>query len=66
VDEQYKITVYRNADYGELFDLKNDPGEIKNLWDDPDSQELKKDLLFKFVQAELQREPTRMPRIAGA
>jgi uncharacterized sulfatase len=66
VDDQYKITVYRNADYGELFDLKNDPDELRNLWDDHESRDLKKDLLLKFMQAELQREPTRMPRIAGA
>jgi choline-sulfatase len=26
---------------GNLFDLINDPGELKNLWDDPDHQEIK-------------------------
>jgi arylsulfatase A-like enzyme len=29
---------------GNLFDLMNDPGELKNLWDDPDLQETKSDL----------------------
>ncbi len=66
INERYKITVYRNHDYGELFDLQNDPGEIINLWDDPGSAGLKAELLLKFVQAEMKREPTRMPRIAGA
>jgi len=66
VDRRYKITVYRNADYGEMFDLQDDPGETRNLWDDPRHAQLKSELLHRFVQAEIQREPTRMPRVANA
>jgi len=66
VDARYKSTVYRDADYGEFFDLQDDPNELRNLWDAPEATELKGRLLLKFMQAELQREPTRMPRIAGA
>ena len=32
---RYKITVYYNQTYGELFDLEADPGELRNLWDEP-------------------------------
>jgi uncharacterized sulfatase len=66
VNERYKISVYMNRDYGELFDLKTDPHEVKNLWDDPGSQELKKDLLLKFMHAEMAKEPMHMPRVWGA
>jgi uncharacterized sulfatase len=66
VDAQYKLTVYRGADYGELFDLEQDPEERRNLWDDPQAQDLKATLLHRFLQAEIAREPTRMPRIAHA
>ncbi len=66
ITERYKITVYRNADYGELFDLETDPSELHNCWDDPAYAEVKSKMLLKFVQAEIQIEPTRMPRIAGA
>lgn len=66
ITERYKITVYRDAVYGELFDLQTDPGELHNRWDDPAYAGVKSDLLLKFVQAEIQREGTRMPRIAGA
>ncbi len=66
IDERYKITVYRDHDYGELFDLEEDPGELRNLWDEPSASALRSRLLLKFMQAEIQREPTRMPRIAGA
>ncbi|MBN2309252.1 MAG: sulfatase-like hydrolase/transferase [Candidatus Hydrogenedentes bacterium] len=66
INDRYKITVYRDAQYGELFDLVEDPGEVHNLWDEPAAAELKSRMLLEFVQAEIQREPTRMPRIAGA
>ncbi|MBC8444674.1 MAG: sulfatase-like hydrolase/transferase [Chloroflexi bacterium] len=66
VTERFKITVYRDAAYGELFDLERDPEELHNGWGDPAYAEVKGELLLRFVQAEIQREPTRMPRIAGA
>ncbi len=66
VTDRFKLTVYRDASYGELFDLQTDPHEICNRWDAAEYQSIKRDLLLKFVQAEIQREPTRMPRIAAA
>ena len=66
VDERYKITVYRDHDYGELFDLEKDPGEVRNRWADPEYAEVKSKLLLRFMNATLQCEPTRMPRVAGA
>ncbi|HET59237.1 MAG TPA: DUF4976 domain-containing protein [Chloroflexi bacterium] len=66
ITDCYKITVYRDADYGELFDLQDDPQELHNRWDDPDYATIKASLLLTFVQAEIQKEPTRMARIAHA
>lgn len=66
ITEQYKITIHYNRDYGELYDLKNDPNEIVNLWDHADRQSLKQDLLLKFLYGEMAKEPMPMPRIAGA
>ena len=66
MDERYKVTVYRDRPYGEIFDLQEDPGELRNLWDDPGSVSLTAELLHRFFNAELVREPTRMPRVAGA
>jgi len=66
VNQRYKITVYRLGEDGELFDLVADPGEVNNLWHDPSAKELKARLLYEFMQAMLECEPTRMPRIAGA
>ena len=66
VTERYKITVYRDGEDGELFDLEMDPGETQNLWRDPSSHALKSRLFHEFLQATLRDEPMRMPRIAGA
>ncbi len=66
VDRRYKITVYYNRPYGELFDLQEDPGEFENRWDDPAYASLKAALLLRFLHAEMGREPIPMPRIAGA
>ncbi len=66
VTERYKLTLYRDRDWGELFDFQEDPGEVCNLFDDPGYAELKAALMHAFLCAEMQREPTRMPRIAGA
>ncbi|MCB0115997.1 MAG: sulfatase-like hydrolase/transferase [Caldilineaceae bacterium] len=66
VTARYKITVYRGAAYGELFDLEADPDERQNRWSDPSYADIKSDLLLKFVQSEIARESTRMPRVAGA
>lgn len=66
LNERYKITVYYNQPYGELFDLKEDPQEIKNLWYDEGHLQLKQELLLKLIHAEMGKEPLWMPRIATA
>lgn len=66
VTNRYKITLYCASDEGEIFDLLLDPNEINNLWNDPASKELKLELLLKYAQAELAKEPISMPRISIA
>ena len=53
IDKRYKITAYYNQDYGEIFDLVNDPQEIKNLWSDT---KLRAQLMEKLLQAEMLKE----------
>lgn len=66
VDKRYKLTLYYNRTYGEIFDLQEDPNELNNLWDDPNSLQLKADLLLKYAWAELGKEPLKVPRVSGA
>lgn len=66
VEDRYKITVYFGREYGELFDLHNDPKEVHNLWDSPEAKDLKAEMMTKFLHAELGKEVITMPRVAGA
>lgn len=56
VEDRYKITVYEGREYGELYDLKEDSGEHNNLWNDKNSQDIKADMLFKYLCAEMQKD----------
>ena len=53
INDRYKITLYYNRDYGEIFDLRDDSGEVKNLWADT---ELRADLTEQFLRAEMLKE----------
>jgi len=66
INERWKLTIYRGHEFGELFDLQTDPNETKNLWADPNHAATKAQLMHRFLNAEMEREPTRMPRIAVA
>ena len=66
VTDRYKLTVYRGRDWGELFDLQEDPEELRNLYNDPDFSAVKHDMAMKLIQADLEREPAPQPRVAVA
>ena len=40
-DGRYKLSRFHTSKEGELYDLKEDPDEFRNLWDDPDYREVK-------------------------
>ena len=51
---RYKLVVYHGVNLGELYDLKEDPGEFNNLWDDSEHAELRFELMKKsFDQSAL-------------
>jgi uncharacterized sulfatase len=66
VTDRYKLTVHRDSEDGELFDLQEDPGEIHNLWHDTESSALKAELMHQFFRARMAEEPTHMHRVYGA
>lgn len=49
--DNYKLVIYHSLGLGELFDLDTDPNEHQNLWQDPDFQEIKNDLIFESFNA---------------
>jgi len=50
VDNRWRISVYRNVEWGELYDLAADPHELHNLWDDPASAATRHSLTERLVQ----------------
>lgn len=66
IDRRWKLTVHRGNPWGELYDLERDPGEHRNLWDDPAAQDAKRDVLLRFVHAQMAKAPVPMPRLFGA
>ncbi len=66
VDRRYKLTVHWNRNYGDLFDLQDDPDELRNRWDDPDYAEIKNELIRKLLFDEMRKCNTWMPRVGGA
>jgi len=50
-DGRYKLSLYHSHNLGELYDLQEDPDEFNDLWDSPDHQQLKTDLLQQSFDA---------------
>ncbi len=47
---EWAVTAYANSDHGLLYDLKRDPDELHNLWDDASHQQIKQNLLAQLLQ----------------
>ncbi len=66
VESGHKLTVYFDQPYGELYDLEADPGETRNLWNDPSRAALREELTRRLLYAEMGAEPLWMPRLSNA
>jgi len=64
--DRYKLVVYTNEDYGELYDMEADPDQMHNLYDVAELRDLRDRLLRKLIAAEMEREGARRKRIAVA
>ncbi len=64
-DGRYKSIVYHTDNIGELFDLRNDPGEFDNLWNNASYSELKQQMILKHFNALMQTTGTGVFRSAA-
>jgi arylsulfatase A-like enzyme len=61
VTARYKLTHYHGHEFGELYDLEEDPGEARNRWSDPAYAGARSELLGTLVDhaERLERRATR-------
>jgi arylsulfatase A-like enzyme len=55
ITDEWRITIF--SDHTELFNLKKDPNEINNLWNEEHLNEIKLDLLLRLMRKILQNKP---------
>ena len=51
IDRRWRISVWQNRDWGELYDLSRDPHELRNLWEDPATAGVRETMLRRLVHA---------------
>ncbi len=67
ITEDFKLTIYEEMPgFGDLYDRKNDPNELNNLWDNPDYQDVKTKLIEKLLYEVLKNQSRFPKRIAGS
>lgn len=49
VTNQYRLTIYKDQDWGELYDLSSDPAETQNLWFNSNYADLKSELTMRLA-----------------
>jgi arylsulfatase len=52
--ENWKLVHFVDCDEGQLFDLTTDPGERKNLWDDPAHAVRKAEMIIRILKWRIQ------------
>ena len=50
----WRMTLYQGVDWGELYDLENDPSELVNLWDDPAAGDAKADCMERLARRQIE------------
>jgi len=55
-DSRYKLNVYHGEDFGELYDMLEDPQELCNLWDEEGHSRLKLKLAERLLDWEFRQE----------
>ena len=54
ITDEYRLSLYKGGQEGELYHRSSDPNETRNLWHEPDVQEDKQKMMALFAQAMLE------------
>jgi len=66
IDGDWKLVIYAGQGDGVLFNLADDPQELRNLWNDPQAQARKTELLARLVERLAATDRFDTPRLTGA
>ncbi|HEY3377758.1 MAG TPA: hypothetical protein VGL77_09730 [Armatimonadota bacterium] len=64
--DDWKLVVYHDRAYGELYHLATDPHQYHNLWDDPAYAVTRGELLYRYISAEMEKDGVLRTRVAWA
>ena len=64
VTQRHRLSLWSNSEWGEFYDLADDPHELTNLWDDPIAAALKADLVEQLTH-EIIANQSRSPLPSG-
>ena len=53
ITRHWRMSIYDNTDWGELYNLSNDPNELCNLWDDQAHRAQKGELMEMFLRRQI-------------
>jgi arylsulfatase A-like enzyme len=66
ITEDYKLTIYNSlSNFGDIYDRKNDPHELNNLWHDKDFKDKRFELVSLLFHENLKAQTYYPKRIAG-
>ena len=53
VTKRWRTTIYHEVEWGELYDLADDPGELTNLWSDPNHAAVRGELMERMARKQM-------------
>ena len=54
VTGRWRMTVYHDVEWGEFYDLTEDPSELRNLWDDPGAAGPKAEVMERLARRQME------------
>jgi arylsulfatase A-like enzyme len=54
IDGRHRLSVFQGTPWGELYDLRDDPGEFENLWDLPAHAATRAAMVERLALAEIE------------
>ena len=63
--ERYKLNYYAGENFGQIFDLCEDPKELRDLWDEPGARPIRDDLMAQLADEVITTEPWLPRRVSS-